>query len=178
MRPSPFGLAMKLDPTPRFPAQSEAGDPYRAQSLRAADVEIAEAQAVRVIPHERGVRLEAVQTVAEVGRVALTKGRIQPLPLHDVAELDRDAVLVAVVLVLRVEADIEIVVGAVVVDAARSDLPVHAEGPDHQVMVAPVRFERDAPVGRDVGDRVRRAVAVVEQRQGRNGQPLVGGESA
>ena len=60
--------------------------------------------------------------------------------------------------------------------AAGRDLSVHSECADHQVMVAPVRLECDAPVGGDVGQRVGRRVAVAERLKGRHGKTLVGGE--
>src|SRR5208283_1379951 len=76
----------------------------------AGDVKVAEAETVRVIPDKAGVGFEAVERVAEVRRSAEPIGGVQFLPLHDVGELDRDAVQVAVILVLAVEADVEIIV--------------------------------------------------------------------
>ena len=39
-------------------------------------------------------------------------GRVQLLPFHDIGKLHGHAVLVTIVLVLQIEADIEVVVGA------------------------------------------------------------------
>ena len=102
-----------------------------------------------MIPDERGVRLKAVQAVVEVGRIPLRKGRIQSLPFHYIGQLQRNAVFVAIVLVLGVETDVEEIVRSKSADKSGHDLPVYAECADLPIIIAPVRLHRQTPIGRD-----------------------------
>src|SRR5271166_6154398 len=76
--------------------------PVEKAVARAADIEIAEAEAVGVIPDKRSIGLEAVQPIVDVRRVLQKRTGVQALALDNVGQLDGKTVLVAVVLVLRV----------------------------------------------------------------------------
>src|SRR5580704_12324226 len=85
------------------------------------DIEIANAHAVGVIPDERGIGLEAIELVAKVRRYSLREGRVQSLPFHDIGEFQGQAVLIAGILDLRVEADVEKIVRPKAVYTAGGD---------------------------------------------------------
>src|SRR5271166_2358019 len=104
----------------------------------AGDVEIAKAYTVGVVPHERGIGLEAVERVVEIRRYGLPVRRVQPLPFHDIGQLHGHAVLVARVLDLRIEPNVEKIVRPVAVDAAGGDLTVHPQSADLPEKVAPM----------------------------------------
>ena len=102
------------------------------------------------------LQLHAVQQVGRIGRGKITKTCVEPLKLANIAAAERQPVIVALILVLSVETDVGEFVrlgkrgGRASHETwvePRMHIKVHSERANHQRMAAPVRFERDAPIG-------------------------------
>ncbi len=92
-------------------------------------------------PKRGAIDLERIEIIVDVGSGPGDEAVVKRHPLHRVHRLERHAVLIAVILVLRVEADVEIPVGPVAVLAAGHSVADHAKRADHHVMIAPVRLD-------------------------------------
>ena len=55
---------------------------------------------------KRGLQLHAVEQVGRIGRGKVGKARVQPLKLANITAAQRQPVIVALILILRVEADV------------------------------------------------------------------------
>ncbi|OIQ63912.1 hypothetical protein GALL_545410 [mine drainage metagenome] len=140
----------------------EVGCGVQAGVTGAPDIEILPGEDDPVVGAvgKRALQLQAVELVVRIG-AGVHKARVQILKLANEAAAKGQPVIVALILVLGIEADVSESIGQGKRPACSQrkgwidpwmHVHRHPERADHERIPAPVRLQRDAPIGRNAAE--------------------------